>query len=134
MFKNTLFFISTPENVYLDKSISILGGLEAEILTRDVCGLSRLFLKWPPQESVFFCSLKMVCFVTSGLQNMHVDMDIQNICGLEVDIKIKDTYHIFGQPFCKMAATKVIKMFCVGLMCLKNTLFIISIPENVYLD
>ena len=31
MFKNTLFFISTPENVYLDKSISILGGLEAEI-------------------------------------------------------------------------------------------------------
>ena len=30
MFKNTLFFISTPENVYLDKSISILGGIEAE--------------------------------------------------------------------------------------------------------
>ena len=45
MFKNTLFFISTPENVYLDKSISILGGLEAEILTRVVCGLCRPFLK-----------------------------------------------------------------------------------------
>ena len=41
MFTNTLFFISTPENVYLDKNISILGGLEAEILTRVVCGLCR---------------------------------------------------------------------------------------------
>ena len=54
MFKNTLFLTSTPENVYLDKSISILGGLEAEILTRVVCGLSRPFLKWPPLELVFF--------------------------------------------------------------------------------
>ena len=84
--------------------------------------------------SIFFCSLKIVCFATIGLQNIHVDIDIQNICGLEADIKIRDTYHILGQPFCKMAATKVIKMLCVGLMCIKNTLFIISIPENVYLD
>ena len=43
MFKNTLFLISTPENVYLDKSISLLGGLEAEILTRVICGLCRPF-------------------------------------------------------------------------------------------
>ena len=34
MFTNTLFIISNPENVYLDKNISILGGLKAEILTR----------------------------------------------------------------------------------------------------
>ena len=34
VFKNTLFFISTPENVCLDTHIAILGGLEAEILTR----------------------------------------------------------------------------------------------------
>ena len=54
VFKNTLFFISTPGNVYLDKSISLLGGLEADILTHVVCGLCRPFLKWPPLESVFF--------------------------------------------------------------------------------
>ena len=48
--------------------------------------------------------LKIFCFVTSGLQNKQLDLDIQNICGLEADIKIIDTYHIFGQPFCKMAA------------------------------
>ena len=34
VFTNILFIISTPENVYLNKNISILGGLEAEILTR----------------------------------------------------------------------------------------------------
>ena len=62
VFKNTLFFISTPENVYLDKSISILGGLEAEILTRVVCGLCRPFFKWPPLESVFFWSLTNILF------------------------------------------------------------------------
>ena len=28
MFTNTLFVISTFENVYLDKNVSILGGLE----------------------------------------------------------------------------------------------------------
>ena len=33
------YFISTPENVYLVKNISILAGLEAEIFTRVVCGL-----------------------------------------------------------------------------------------------
>ena len=43
VFKNILFIISTPENVYLDENISILGGLEAEILTRVVCGLCRPF-------------------------------------------------------------------------------------------
>ena len=34
VFTNTLFIISTPENVYLDTNILISGGLEAEILTR----------------------------------------------------------------------------------------------------
>ena len=34
VFTNTLFIISTPANVYLDENISILGGLETEILTR----------------------------------------------------------------------------------------------------
>ena len=34
VFKNFFFSISTSENVYLDKNISILGGLEAEILIR----------------------------------------------------------------------------------------------------
>ena len=85
MFTNTSFFIITPENVYLDKNISILGGLEAEIF----------------------------CFVTSGLQNIYLDIDIQNICGLEAGIKIIDTYHILGQPFCKIAAIKVIKIIYV---------------------
>ena len=33
MYKNTLFLISTPKNVYLVLNISILSGLEAEILT-----------------------------------------------------------------------------------------------------
>ena len=31
-------------------------------------------------------------FVTSGLQNIYLDIDIQNICGLEAGIKIIDTY------------------------------------------
>ena len=106
MFTNTLFFISTPENVYLDKNISILGGLEAEILTRVVCGLCQPFLKWPPLKSNIF-------FVTSGLQNIYLTIDIQNICVLEAGIQIIDTYHIFGQPFCVIAAIKVIKMLCV---------------------
>ena len=104
MFTSTLFFISTHENVYLDKNISILGGLEAEILTRVVCGL---------EVKHFFCPLKIFCIVTSGLQNIYLDIDIQNIRGLEAGIKIKDTYHIFGQPFCKIAAIEVIKMLCV---------------------
>ena len=62
MFTNTLFFISTPENVYLDKNISILGGLEAEILTRVVCGLCQPFLNWPPLKSNIFLSFKNVLF------------------------------------------------------------------------
>ena len=37
--------------------------------------------------------LKIFYFVISGLQNIHSDIDIQNICGLEADIKIIDTYH-----------------------------------------
>ena len=49
----------------------------------------------------FFGRLKIFCFVTSGLQNIHLDIDIHNICVLEAYIKIIDTYHIFGQPFCK---------------------------------
>ena len=49
----------------------------------------------------------------TSLQNIYLDIDIQNICGPEADIKIIDTYHIFGQPFCKIAAIKVIKMLCV---------------------
>ena len=32
VFTNTLFINSTPENVYLDKNMSILGRLEAEVL------------------------------------------------------------------------------------------------------
>ena len=85
MFKKTFFSISAPENVYLDKSISILGGLEAEILTRVVCGLCRPFFKWSTLESVFFFGrLKIFCFVTNGLQNIHVDIDIQ----IFVDLKL----------------------------------------------
>ena len=61
----------------------------------------------------FFLSLKNIFFVTSGLQNIYLDIDIQNICRLEAGIKIIDTYHVFGQPFCKIAAIKVIKMLCV---------------------
>ena len=115
MFKITLFIISTPENVYLDKNNLIIGGLEAEILTRVVCGLILV--------SVFFTiCLKIFGFVTSGLQNIHLEINIQNICGLETD-----TYHIFGEPFCKMAATKVIKMLCAGLMCIK-ILYLLSVP------
>ena len=65
-------------------------------------------------------------------QNIHVDIDIQTICGLEADITIRDTYHIFGQPFCKMAATKVIKILCVGLMCIK-ILYLLSVPLKMYI-
>ena len=54
VFKNTSFFISTPENVYLDKNMSMLGRLEAAILTR--------VLKWPPLESICFWSLKNILF------------------------------------------------------------------------
>ena len=42
MFTNTLFIIRTPENVYLDKNISILGGLEAEKLT----GIQIWSIRW----------------------------------------------------------------------------------------
>ena len=133
MFANTLFIISTPENVYLDQNFSILGGLEADILTHVVCGLCRLFLKWPPSDSVKnMGGLKIIYFVNSGLQNIHLDIDIQNYCGLEADIKIIDTYHIFGQPFCKMAAIKVIKMFYVGLICIK-VLYLLSVPLKMYI-
>ena len=130
--KKTLFFISTPENEYLGTNISILGGLEAEILTCVVCGLCRPFSKWPPLESVIFFHLKIFCFVTSGLQNIYLDIDIQNICGLEADIKIIDTYHIFGQPFCKIAVIEVIKMLCVGFKCLK-ILYLLSVPLKMYI-
>ena len=57
--------------------------------------------------------LKIICFINSDLQNIHLDIDIQIICGLEADIKIVHTYHIFGRSFSKMAAIEVIKMFCV---------------------
>ena len=82
--------------------------------------------------SIFFDRLTIFCFVTSGFQNIHVDIDIQNICGLEADIKIRDTYHIFGQSFCKMAALKVIKILCVGLLCIK-ILYLLSIPLKMYI-
>ena len=72
--------------------------------------------------------LKTFCFVTSGLQNIQLDLDIQNICGLEADIKIY-TYHMIGQPFCKMAA---IKILCVGLMCIK-ILYFLSVPLKMYI-
>ena len=75
---------------------------------------------------------RIFCFVTSGLQNIQLDIDIQNICGLEADIKIIDTYHIFGQLFCKMAAIKGIKMLCVGLMCIK-ILYLFSVPLKMYI-
>ena len=52
VFTNTYFIISTSENVYLDTNITMLGGLEVEILTRVICGLCRPFLKWPPLASV----------------------------------------------------------------------------------
>ena len=71
---------------------------------------------------------RIFCFVTSGLQNIQLNIDIQNICGLEAD-----TYHIFGQPFCKMAVIKVIKILCWN-NAYKNTLFIFSAPKNLYLD
>ena len=61
-----------------------------------------------------------------------MNIDIQNICGLEADIKIRDTYHIFGQSFRKMTATKVIKMFCVGLLCIK-ILYLLSVPLKMYI-
>ena len=50
----------------------------------------------------------------------------------KIYIIIRDTYHIFSQPFCKMAATKVIKMLCVGLMCVK-ILYLLSVPLKMYI-
>ena len=93
--------------------------------------LSTIFKMATTGVSIFFGRLKIFCSVTSDLQNIHVEIYIQNICGLEADIKIRDTYHIFGQPFCKMAATKVIKKLCVGLMCLK-ILYLLSVPLKMY--
>ena len=51
---------------------------------------------------------RIFCSVTSGLQNIQLNTDIQNICGLGADIKIIDTYHIFGQPFCKSLTTRIV--------------------------
>ena len=89
--------------------------------------LSAIFKMATTVVRIFFGGLKIFCFVTSGLQNIHVDIDIEYICGLEADIKIRDTYHIVGQPFCK-----VIKILC-WINVYKNTLFIINTPENVNL-
>ena len=76
--------------------------------------------------------LKLFCFVSSGLQNIHLDIDIQHICGLEADIKKIETYHIFGQPICKMAGIKVSKMFSVAFMCIK-ILYVLSVPLKMYI-
>ena len=43
-------------------------------------------------------------FVTSGLQNIHLDIDIQNICGLQTDIKVKTL------TTCTMTTTEVSTM------------------------
>ena len=61
--------------------------------------LSAIFKMTTTKVKHFFCLLKIFCIVISGLQNIYLDIDIQNICGLEAGIKIIDTYHIFGQPF-----------------------------------
>ena len=84
-------------------------------------------------SAIFKMATTVEIFVTSGIQNIHVDIDLQNIFGLEADITIRDTYHIFGQPFCKMAATKVIKMLCVGLLCIK-ILYLLSVPLIMYIE
>ena len=65
VFINTLFIVSTPENVYLDKNILILGGLEAEILTR-IQIWSAIFKMATTGVNKKFGS-KIFCFVTSGL-------------------------------------------------------------------
>ena len=70
--------------------------------------LSAIFKMATTGVSIFFGRLKIFCFVTSGLQNIHVDIDIQNICGLEADITIRDTYHIFGH-FVKWLPLKSLK-------------------------
>ena len=75
--------------------------------------LSAIFKMATTEVKHFFSLLKIFCFVTSGPQNIYLDIDIQNICGLEAGIKIIDTYHISGQPFCKIAAIKVITMLFV---------------------
>ena len=54
MLTNTLFIISTPKNVYLDKIIWILGGLEAAKLTGIQIWIGH-FVKYPPLESSIFC-------------------------------------------------------------------------------
>ena len=80
MFKNTLFIISTPENVYLDKNISILGGLKAEIFTR--------MWTWSAIFKMATTGVSKMYFTGFGLQNIHLDIDIQNVCGLQADIKL----------------------------------------------
>ena len=47
--------------------------------------LSAIFKMATTRVSIFGGRLKIFCFPTSGLQNIHVDIDFQNICGLEVD-------------------------------------------------
>ena len=111
VFTNTLFFISTPENVYLNKQYFDFRWIRSwDIDTRRMWTLSAT------EVEHFFCLLKIFCFVTSGLQNIYLDIDVQTICGPEASIKVIDTYHIFGQTFCKIAANKVIKIW---LKCLK---------------
>ena len=54
VFKKTLFIISTTENVYLDKNISILCGLDADIDTRRMWTLSAIFKMATTEVSKIF--------------------------------------------------------------------------------
>ena len=84
------YILSVPLKMYIFKykNILISGGLEAEILAR-VYRLGRLFrtMATTGVSRMFFPSLKHI-FVTSDCQNIPLDIDIQNICELEGDIKL----------------------------------------------
>ena len=59
VFTNTLFFISTPENVYLDKKYFDFKWIRSWDIDTRRTWICRPLLKWPPLKSnIFFVSLR----------------------------------------------------------------------------
>ena len=95
VFENTLISISrpTPENVYLDKNILILGGLEAEICWHvlrfgrpffKMAGVSRMFvflLDWYVYKYFIHYQYPWKCIFTK----YYLDKNISILGGLEAE-------------------------------------------------
>ena len=60
---------------------------------------------------MFFLLAQKYFFGNSGLQDIHLDIDIQNICGLEADIKIYTLIIYLVSHFVKWLPLKSLKYF-----------------------